>query len=1003
MEKTILGIDIGPNSIGWALLGCDEDGEPNSIIRTGVRIFQEAVDRDNSGNTEPKNANRRLKRLVRRRLARVCKRKNRLRELLTISQILPESETEFDELVKLDPWTHRVKGLDESLTLAEFGRVLYHMSQRRGFKSGRKESKAGDETKKKEESKLKQAMSELEKRVANSGFRTLAEYLVENKLEKRKQPTTRKLYEEEFHLLWEKQQEFYPEVLTDELRTKVYREIFFQRKTYVKQGSVGKCTFEEMKPRAKKATLSFQEFRLWQDINSLSFIDQTTGEQVELASNQYLQTRQKLFHYLTKREKAEWNAIKREIGLHSTVEFNFEKSKKSGLKGNETNAKLNRILGTRWDTLQYKSMCVADSQNALIEDLITIDEDDLYKRLTDLEKPWKFDRETALKLCELELTAGYASVSQRAIRNILPYLRQGQKYHEACKSAGYDHSNPNKNTSEVDTLPPHEDLRNPVVNKALNEVRKVVNAIVRKHEKPSVIRVELAREVKLTGEKLRNSIKKQKQREKENEDFKDELKTNVSLFQNIEPRRDDLIKYRLWKECGECPYTGKPISLTTLFSPDVEIEHIFPYSRSLDDSQMNKTLCLRSENSKKKNRTPYEAYSDDLLRFEEIKQRIQKLPYPKRIRFTMKNIPDDFVARQLNETAYIARAIADFLKQLGVKVEVSKGKITSDLRYQWGLNRILSEDGSNEKNRADHRHHTIDAIVIAMTSRKIYMEIQRLANESKIDESRVKIEKLWKTFYDDIKQSIESIIVSHAPYRKVAGAFHKETAYGKTPEKDTFVVRTELSALTEADLRKNMDKDSSKHTIRDNEVRKMVVERYMQCGNDLKKAFSPNAPQLYHKDGVTPIKKVRLLVTFDEDKLLAVKDAQGKEYKFYPTGSNHHYEIFISEDGTKKDGRIVSTLDAKRRIKEGKPLIDKTFKDGWKFYCSLIINDMVKRNSDGKYYRVQMLTDGVITMRLHTASTLQYNKTERWFATPNTFDAKKICVDSLGNVSSTND
>ena len=125
----------------------------------------------------------------------------------------------------------------------------------------------------------------------------------------------------------------------------------------------------------------------------------------------------------------------------------------------------------------------------------------------------------------------------------------------------------------------------------------------------------------------------------------------------LNPSRDNIIKYKLWEECGKvCPYTGRHISQEALFgkNPEFQIEHILPYDRSFDDSYMNKTLCEVHENKDvKRNQTPYETYSHDTNKHEQILERVNKsaMPYPKRKRFWQKELDlDQHIARELNDT-----------------------------------------------------------------------------------------------------------------------------------------------------------------------------------------------------------------------------------------------------------------------------------------------------------------------------------------------------------------
>jgi CRISPR-associated endonuclease Csn1 len=188
---------------------------------------------------------------------------------------------------------------------------------------------------------------------------------------------------------------------------------------------------------------------------------------------------------------------------------------------------------------------------------------------------------------------------------------------------------------------------------------------------------------------------------------------------------------QLWVELNaknvadrQCPYTGEQISIQRLLSNEVEIEHILPYSMTLDDSLNNKTVAMRRANRDKGNRTPYDAFGKSPMPgydFDAILQRAALMPKEKAKRFA----PDgyqrwlkedkDFLARALNDTAYLSRIAKEYLSLICPynKVRVIPGRMTALLRGKFGLNQLLS--GTGQKNRNDHRHHALDAAVIGVT------------------------------------------------------------------------------------------------------------------------------------------------------------------------------------------------------------------------------------------------------------------------------------------------
>lgn len=997
MANLTLGLDLGTNSIGWALVDFDDNQQPRELVACGSRIFQEAVEAKTG---TPKNHARRAARAARKLVARRKQRRNKLLNLLVRHGLLPQDEAKRNALL-LDnqannPYQLRKRGLNEKLEPFAFGRALYHLAHRRGFQSNRKA--ASDE-----DGKVKTAISALR---AEMQGRTLGAFLADQPTQRRRY-TDRAMYAEEFEQLWSKQTSFEPEQLTQALKVAIHNSIFFQRPLKSQKHLVGKCTFEPTRKRAAKAILLAQRFRILQDVNHLAVKNPITREFRPLSQDE----RNKLAEALDKQKSMTWGAVRKVVGwnkkdsLHEGETFNLEEGKKDKLLGNRTACDLRGALGDRWDEL------TAQQQDDLVTDLLTIDNEQGF--LNRMKNYWEFDDATAEALAKIELEPSYARLSAKAMRTILPYLEQGMIYSDACKAAGYDHSNPNQRTV-ADKLGLPSNVRNPVVQKALFEARKVVNAIVRKYGKPAVIRVEMARDMKLSKRQKEELQKEQNKQKKANDLAAEILRKEFGIQQ---PARADIQKYNLWLECKEiCPYTGTVISREMLFSPEVDVEHILPYSRSLDDSYMNKTLCIASYNRQTKlNNTPYEIGQGDPLAYAEIFQRIKSLPFPKRRRFEQKEIETDkFIERQLNDTRYICVEVRDFLQQLGAPVEVSKGEATAKLRGRWKLNTLLSPDGSNEKNRADHRHHAIDAVVIALTNRSLFHKLSRLSAQSiSLDKSRFDVPPPWDGFYDDVYEKIDQMIVSHAPARKISGALHEDTAYGHFKEEvadpktgkisieDRFVYRKPLATLTANEVGK----------IRDAKVRELVEARLAQSGNNSKTAFGdPNNP-LLHADGKTPIRTVRLVTNFNKATTHAIQKGQGRDYKFFKYGNNHHVEIIEHVETGKRKGVFVTAMEAARRTRgtcntEKSSIVQRDHGKEWKFVMSLAVNDLVSVENGERtdFYRVQLLdgSNEAIVLRKHTAAMLDDNTT-RLKKTPNSLQATKVSSDPLGNLSPCND
>jgi CRISPR-associated endonuclease Csn1 len=975
----ILGLDIGSKSIGWSLLS---DKPKRSIIDIGVRVFPEGVDRDTKGAEKSKSATRREARGARRTHTRRNLRRDKLVKTLRENGLLPESDEDLRKLLsEKDPYQIRAMGLDEKLDLHEFGRALFHINQRRGFKSNRKTGKAKDEGK-----VVAKEAGELQQRINEADCRTLGEYyagLDPEEIRIRNQYTFRSMYEYEFDLLWKKQTEFYPDIITKDLYKKIRDEvIFYQRPLKPTDELIGMCELEPDEKRCPRGDWYARRFRILQDVNNLK-IHNPDGSEDKLTQEQ----RKIILQELVQKKEIKFDKIRKLLGLIESQEFNLEQGDKvKSLKGDSFAAGMrsrNLFGAKKWDSLVEKEKI--ELNNAFLE----LEDDKLVEKMVD---EYGFKKEQAERVLKISLPQRYMSFSRKAIMRLLPFMESGALTSDAKEKAGYKKERQETGES-LDKLPLPHDLRNPIVQKAMHEVRKVVNAIIREYGKPKKIVLEMARDVK-GGMREREEIQfKMRQNEKRN----DEARTRLIQDMNIlNPRRDDIIKYNLWKECGKiCPYTGKTISQAALFgsNPEFQVEHILPYDRSLDDSYMNKTLCHVIENRKKGNQTPYEKYSHDEEKYEQIKQRIKALPWPKRRKFLQKEINlDECINRELNDTRYICKEVVGYLRELGVSVRGTKGRITSELRHQWGLNNILDLSSSDMKNRDDHRHHSIDAVVVAVTKN------EHLRNLAKSKYSKVGsiFQEPWPNFREELEEKVKHIDVSHRVTRKVSGALHEETHYWKEengPHAGKFITSKPLDG--------KFTKNFAEH-ICDDTVKKLVFERLSEYDYEPKKAFAEPI-YLKNKSGnPVPIRKVRVW-----KESYTLKKIRGKIW--VEPGSNHHIEIYEYTDGKKKgkrDGEVVTMFEAVRRKKDGEPVVNREHGPDKKYVCSLSINEMFTLESDNREYdlcRIQKMSQNkTIVLRPHTfAGDLKKQKPIN--KTPNSLKGHKVTVDPLGRIYPAND
>ena len=991
MRHLTLGLDLGPNSIGWALVE-EEDSGPKSLEAIGVRVFQEMVDRQKK---TPKNHKRRDARQARRQRSRRKMRRDTLQNELIMCGLLPDNTEEREELFhRTDPYEIRKRGLDDMLTPHELGRAIFHLNQRRGFQSNRKVRDSGD--KKKEDGVVKQEIGELEREIEESGSRTLGEFLADMP-KKRNHRTDRKMYEDEFNSIWKKQAEIRPELLTDALRARIRKILFFQRPLKLQKNLVGKCTFEPHKKRCPWCRPEAQWFRALQDVNHLEVKDPETGGYRPLEQSE----RKAIKEQLREKKTLTWKGVRKALGFHSGETFNIEDGGKKNLLGARTLVDIRKIFTKKtWEAMSQSE------REEFFEDLFSIHKEETL--LNRLERHWKLSREQADKFLNTEFQPGYASLSLRAIRRITPHLEKGLNYHDACQAAGYRHDY-EKEVDVKDALPTTPDLRNPIVQKAINEVRRVVNAVVREYGKPNRIRVELARDMKLSKRK-KDELNRQNRK---NRDLNDEARSKMVEI-GVSDNGENRLRYRLWKEQkGICPYTGRSIGARDIFSPEYEVDHILPYSRTLDDSYMNKVLSLASANREKGDATPHEKWGGDPGRFTQLRQRVSSMkdmPYSKKRRFEQKEIKlDEFISRQLNDTRYISREVKDYLKDLGADMQITTGQATAALRRSWGLNEILAVDADMEKNRADHRHHAIDALVVALTSRKLFYSIANLSEEMRVilGKRRFPLPDPWPDFKGEVRAKVGNIVVSHQPLRKISGAFHEETAYGRISHegREVFVRRVPLESLTAKQAEKIVDR----------RIRELVQELMESHGGNAKAAF---AKPLYIEHtrkgaGRTQIKTVRVGENLNADGLFGVeREGENAPFKYYALGNNHHIEIVENVETGKRKGVVVSAMEAAKRARRARtPIVRRDHGEGLRFVMSLSINDLVRLDSPENgcdLYRVQKISNIVATgaiqimLRAHTSATLDDNAT-RIITSPNTLRGRKVSVDPMGKLETAHD
>ncbi len=938
-----LGLDLGSNSIGWFVIWLDDGSKPCGLGPGGVRIFPDGRDPQSKASNA---ASRRIARGMRRRRHRYLKRRERLMDQLVCFGLMPADEAARKQLEERDPYELRADALDCRLPLHHVGRALFHLNQRRGFRSNRKTDGGANEA-----GPIKEAVGKLEQAMKAEGARTLGEFLWRRHRERqgvrvRNSGTaakvaydlypSRRMLGQEFDAIWAAQAPHHPE-MTDDARDALRETVFHQRP--LREQPVGKCALDPAKDsddadgfRLARAHPLAQRFRILQEVNNLEY-GEVGRESIKPDDEQ----RQKLALALSGKNKLTFDRMRALLKLPEGARFNLESDKRKELKGDETAAKLSHkdLFGKRWRAMDRRR------QGAVVERLLATQNED--EMVAWLEREIGVDEITARRVSNAALPEGHARLGRRAIERLLPHMEAGLRYDEAATREFGSHSE--KRTGEVvERLPYYGEwipaavtgsgdvrngnikrwgrLPNPTVHIGLGQLRRVVNAIVREHGPPSEAVVEMTRGFKLPPSKLRELEREQAANQEKNE-----KRDTIIRAHDRMPNARNRLKLRLWEELDPddpldrcCPFSGEKISIQRLFSEEVEIEHLIPFSESWDDSAANKVVAMRFANRAKGQDTPFGAFSRSpkingrRYVWEDIARRSANLPRNKSWRFA----PDamqrfekqgGFLARQLNETGWFARLAKDYVEGLTGphKVWVVPGRLTEMIRAKWGLNDLLHDHNiGDRKNRLDHRHHAIDALVAGLTDRSLLLSMASAYDDER---NRITVPEPWKSVRDDLSTALEAMTVSHRPDHAASDKLHEATAYGlvKDPDREgaNLVYRKDVTALTKPEIGR----------IRDIRLREMVethVGAEAVQGQGLKEALeSFNAAHQGHPHVKDGLRRVRILKPEKPEYLVTVRHGERPHEKAYSAGENAFVDIYETPDG-KWRGEATTVFQANR-------------------------------------------------------------------------------------------
>lgn len=586
----------------------------------------------------------------------------------------------------------------------------------------------------------------------------------------------------------------------------------------------------------------------------------------------------------------------------------------------------------------------------------------------------KIIKEIISAIADKENNAADSRTTERVIKDYL-ISRYGVSEEETDKLyhpsmvESYPHVPENENKLGSPRI---DSVRNPMAMRSLFRLRHVVNTLLAegKIDRDTTIHIEFARE-------LNDANKRQALYRfvKENESERKKIKAEIlQLYKDetgltIEPTDTDILKYQLWEEQNHrCIYTDEQISITDFLgdNPKYDIEHTIPRSAGGDSTKMNLTLCNSKFNREiKQTLLPSQLanYKDILLRiqgwkdnYEELDKRIRKIRtsssmskeqkdsliqkrnllklrrdywYGKYQRFLMTEVPEGFSRRQGTDISVISKYGRLYLKSFFNRVFVVKGLATSDFRKIWGIQDIYSK-----KERVNHVHHCIDAIVIACLGPGEYGKLAEYYRDEENHEwygaSKGHIAAPWQTFQEDMRKIQKEIVVSHYTSDNIGKTGrHRILLNGKkvwadgdsaraSLHNDTYYGAIERNGKVKYVVRKPLDnnfKDSDVDKIVDDMVKTHVKEAIQQYGS-LKDAISHGI--WMNKEKGIPIRKVRCFtpsVTRPLD-IRHHRDVSTKVYKqqFHVTSdTNYAMAIYVGQDKKGKEKRsfeLISNMDA---------------------------------------------------------------------------------------------
>lgn len=987
-----------------------------------------------------------------------------MRYLFVQQNLISNDEVDklYIDLDSYNPYELRTVALEERISNKNLARILLHIAKRRGFKSNRK-----SELEEKDIGILLKSIIENTNLMEKDKL-TPGQYLNSLDVKRNKRGAyTNTLLRESLKAEAEKilttQMELGNDKITIDFIRK-YLDILLSQRNFASPGDIekltGKCTFEKKELRAPSAAYTSELFMALTKINSLKIIG-STGETTISKSNV-----SEIVNDAFLKKKVTYASIRKRLKMADSESFNFldygNKNKKGELSSRDDVEKstfielkhYHKLKDTIKDNLG-ESRWFDISQNHLMLDVIAYgltfrkSDDDIRNYLSGTESgEYSPPCIVPVDIIDAVLKLSFSrtkNLSFIAMQKMIPYLFEGLRYDEAALAAGYHHSVVSKN-EKFRLLPVFDmdEVRNPVVFRALSQTRKVINSIIREYGSPFNINIELARDLSKPFIERREIEKKQKDNQADKERASDHFK---ELYHQL-PKSSDLLKWRLFREQEEkCAYSLKSIDPYRLIEPGyVDIDHILPYSRTFDNSYNNKVLVLSDENRNKLNRTPFEYLGSNQQHWYRFESWVEtsKLNREKKQRLLRKELSRsqtaDLKERALNDTRYISRYIKNYIENYLLfadgekkkRVNTFKGSMTAYLRHRWGF---------SAKVRDNDLHHALDAIIVAVMNDAMVKIIEKTSKKQEfynkkvngeyidpetgeiIDSQYVNIKSTildvpWVEFKDEVDlrlsinpqylvkykkyntytheelDAIKPIFISRMPFRKISGPAHMETIRGiKQLENGIKTIRLPLSGVKLKDLENMVGKNSDPLTYN------LIKARLELFEDKPELAYSKPLYKL-KKDGSDgpEIKSIKIGSSFSAG--VSINDETGiadngsmiRIDVFQKNGKHYVIPVYVHH---RANGILPDKI-----IVPGKPFKDwKQLDESYDFLFSLYKNDLVKlifKNDIEIFGYFNSLDSSIANIRIENH--LNHNVVDRK-GIMSAIRVEKWCVDVLGNLS----